>query len=72
MPLYIVRDDIANMRADAIVVPANPTLRIDGGAGEAVARIAGAEALQAACDSIGGCAVGDAVVSRPPLISRRR
>ena len=41
MPLYIVRDDIANMRADAIVVPANPTLWIDGGAGEAVARIAG-------------------------------
>ncbi len=63
MPLYIVRDDIANMRADAIVVPANPTLRIDGGAGEAVARIAGAEVLQAACDSIGGCTVGDAVVT---------
>lgn len=63
MPLYIVRDDIANMRTDAIVVPANSALRIDGGAGEAVARLAGAEALQAACDSIGGCAVGDAVIT---------
>ncbi|NHM14081.1 macro domain-containing protein [Xiamenia xianingshaonis] len=63
MPLHIVRDDIANMRTDAVIVPANPKLLIGGGAGEAVARIAGRGRLQAACDEIGGCAVGKAVVT---------
>ncbi|WP_165044875.1 macro domain-containing protein [Adlercreutzia sp. ZJ138] len=63
MPLHIVRDDIANMRTDAIVVPANTMLLIGGGAGEAVARIAGMGRLQDACDTIGGCAIGEAVVT---------
>ncbi len=63
MPLHIVRDDIANMRVDAVVVPANPSLLIDGGAGEAVARIAGMEQMQRACDELGGCAVGEAAVT---------
>ena len=61
MPFSIVRDEIARQVADVVVVPANAALRVDGGAGLAVGRIAGLEALQAACDEIGGCAVGDAV-----------
>lgn len=63
MPLHIVRDDIANMRTDAIVVPANPSLLISGGAGEAVARVAGMGRMQRACDELGGCPVGSAVVT---------
>lgn len=63
MPLRIVRDDLANMRVDAVVVPANAALRIGGGAGEAVARIAGIERMQAACDALGGCPVGGAVAT---------
>lgn len=63
MPLHIVRDDIANMRADAVVVPANSLLLIGGGAGESVARMAGIERMQQACNEIGGCPVGSAVVT---------
>lgn len=63
MPFHIVRDDIANMRTDAVIVPANANLLIGGGAGESVARIAGTSRLQAACDKIGGCAVGKAAVT---------
>lgn len=63
MPLHIVRDDIANMRVDAVVIPANEYLYIDGGAGESVARVAGLESLQKACGEIGYCPVGKAVVT---------
>lgn len=63
MPLRIVRNDLAAIRADAVVIPANTELQIDGGAGEAVARRAGLESLQEACDDIGGCPVGSAVAT---------
>ncbi len=63
MPLHIARDDLANMRVNAVVVPANAALRIGGGAGEAVARIAGIERMQVACDALGGCPVGGAVAT---------
>ncbi|WP_165052613.1 MULTISPECIES: macro domain-containing protein [unclassified Adlercreutzia] len=63
MPCYIVRNDLCRMRVDVVVCPANAALRIGGGAGEAVARVAGLAQLQAACDAIGPCAVGDAVAT---------
>lgn len=63
MPCYIVRNDIANMRVDVVVCPANAALRIGGGAGEAVARKAGLAQLQQACDAVGFCAVGSAAVT---------
>ena len=63
MPLNIVRDDLSNMKADAIVLPANEQLEIDGGAGGAVARKAGRWRLQHACRKIGGCATGGAVAT---------
>lgn len=63
MPFHIVRDDLANMRVDAVVVPANPLLIIDGGAGKSIALIAGLERMQAALDEIGECPVGNAVVT---------
>ncbi|WP_165171027.1 macro domain-containing protein [Adlercreutzia sp. ZJ242] len=63
MPCYIVRNDLCRMRVDVVVCPANAALRIGGGAGEAVARVAGLAQLQAACDAVGSCAVGDAVAT---------
>ena len=63
MPLQIVRDDLANMRADAIVLPSNEWLVIDGGSGWAVAKEAGLESVQEACDELGGCKVGHAVAT---------
>lgn len=63
VPCYIVRNDIANMRVDVVVCPANAALRIGGGAGEAVARKAGLAQLQQACDAVGFCAVGSAAVT---------
>lgn len=63
MSCYIVRNDLINMRVDAVVCPANSALKIGGGAGEAIARVAGVERLQHACDAIGFCAVGSAVAT---------
>lgn len=63
MPLHIARNDIANMRTQAIVCPSNSELRIGGGAGGRVASIAGIEKVQEACDSIGGCPTGHAVAT---------
>ena len=63
MPLQIVRDDLVNMRADAIVLPSNEWLVIDGGSGWAVAKEAGLESVQEACDELGGCKVGHAVAT---------
>ena len=63
MPLRIVRDDLVNLRADAIVLPSNEKLTIDGGAGYAVARRAGLFRLRRAVRKVGGCAVGSAVAT---------
>ena len=63
MPLNIVRDDLVNRREDAIVLPSNEQLIIDGGAGKAVAKAAGLWKLRRACRAAGGCATGDAVAT---------
>ncbi|WP_317851924.1 macro domain-containing protein [Planococcus sp. 4-30] len=61
MPLEIVREDITNVEADAIVNAANSELQMGGGVCGAIFRAAGAEQLQKACDEIGHCPVGAAV-----------
>lgn len=61
MPLNIVRDDLVNAQADAIVLPSNTQLVVQGGAGEAVARKAGRFRVRRACRKIGGCPTGSAV-----------
>ncbi|NDL67443.1 macro domain-containing protein [Anaerotalea alkaliphila] len=61
MPMRIVRNDITKMRVDAIVNAANTALQKGGGVCGAIFAAAGAEALQAECDRIGGCGVGKAV-----------
>ncbi|MCC3359202.1 macro domain-containing protein [Bacillus sp. REN16] len=64
MPLEIVRNDITQMKVDAIVNAANIQLKMGGGVCGAIFRAAGAEELQAACDEIGSCQVGQAVITK--------
>jgi O-acetyl-ADP-ribose deacetylase (regulator of RNase III) len=63
MPLEIVRNDITKMKVDAIVNAANPALKMGGGVCGAIFKAAGSKELQAACDEIGGCPVGQAVMT---------
>lgn len=63
MPFAIERNDLSAVVADAIVVAANERLQITGGVGLTVARAAGLEELQAACDEIGFCPCGCAVAT---------
>jgi O-acetyl-ADP-ribose deacetylase len=63
MPLEIVRNDITKMKVDAIVNAANTALKMGGGVCGAIFKAAGAIELQAACDDIGGCSIGQAVIT---------
>lgn len=63
MPLEIVRNDITKMKVDAIVNAANTALRIGGGVCGAIFREAGTKQLQEACEKIGGCKTGEAVIT---------
>lgn len=63
MPLEIIRNDITKMPVDAIVNAANTALKMGGGVCGAIFSAAGQEKLQAECDSIGKCKVGEAVIT---------
>lgn len=64
MPFNIIRNDIVRMKVDAIVNAANPELKNDGGGvGERIFTAAGLEEMTAACDAIGGCPTGRAVIT---------
>lgn len=63
MPLEIVRNDITKMKTDAIVNAANSALQMGGGVCGAIFSAAGPEELQAECDKIGYCGVGEAVIT---------
>ena len=63
MPFRIQRNDISRMSADAIVNAANSRLAAGSGVCGAIFRAAGHEELQRACDAIGHCDVGSAVVT---------
>ncbi len=71
MPFKIVRNDIAKMNVDAIVNAANPALQAGGGVCGAIFDAAGYDALQDECNRIGGCAVGDAVITKGYRLSAR-
>lgn len=63
MPLEIVRNDITLMRVDAIVNAAKEQLVQGGGVCGAIFAAAGAEKLTQACDEIGFCNTGAAVLT---------
>lgn len=64
MPFSIVRNDITKMETDAIVNAANSRLLMGGGVCGAIFNAAGAEKMQAACDKIGFCGLGEAVITK--------
>lgn len=63
MPLYLVRNDITKMHTDVIVNAANNRLEQGGGVCGAIFNAAGNKNLTSACEKIGSCATGDAVIT---------
>lgn len=63
MPFHLVHQDIAKLNTDAVVNAANSRLRMGGGVCGAIFNAAGPFQLQNACDRIGGCDVGSAVIT---------
>lgn len=63
MPLEIIRHDLTKMKVDAIVNAANTELRMGGGVCGAIFQAAGVKELTHACEKIGGCPVGQAVIT---------
>ena len=49
MDFEIVRNDITNMKADAIVLPANKSLKESGGTSQAIFEKAGRAKLEKTC-----------------------
>lgn len=64
MPFNIIQNDITKMHTDAIVNAANTNLHAGGGVRGAIFTEAGIEKLQSACNKIGYCATGNAVITK--------
>lgn len=62
MPFEIIRNDIAKVKADAIVNTANPEPRIGAGTDHAIHRDAGPQLLEAR-KQIGNIAPGEAAIT---------
>lgn len=63
MPFQLIRADIVTLDCDAIVNAANALLQAGGGVCGAIFHAAGRAKLQAACDEIGSCDPGQAVIT---------
>jgi O-acetyl-ADP-ribose deacetylase (regulator of RNase III) len=64
MPFEMIHGDITSMKTDAIVNAANSMLQMGGGVCGAIFRAAGAIELQKACNEIGRCETGQAVITK--------
>ncbi len=63
MPFTILRQDITQMKVDAIVNAANNALQMGGGVCGAIFKAAGAQKLQAACSRLAPIQTGEAVIT---------
>ena len=63
MPLQIIRNDLTTMSCDAIVNPTDELLSGSGGVDGQIRRAAG-KRLDRACEKIGACAPGEAVLTK--------
>lgn len=63
MALNLIQCDITTLQTDAIVNAANSALAPGGGVCGAIFKAAGYQQLKAACQSIGGCPTGHAVIT---------
>lgn len=63
MPLKIERNDLTKMKVDAVVNAANCGLAEGGGVCGAIFAAAGRDKLRAACNALGGCHTGSAVIT---------
>lgn len=61
--IEIVKEGITHLRTDAVVNAANEFLREGGGVCRVIFDAAGSWLLQKACDEIGGCPTGSAVIT---------
>ncbi len=61
--ITIIRSDITDLTTDCIVNAANEGLAEGGGVCGAIFRAAGSAKLRAACERIGGCPAGSAVIT---------
>ena len=61
--IEIHKNDITKLKTDAVVNAANSGLRAGGGVCGAIFRAAGVDQLQAACNKIGHCPTGGAVIT---------
>ncbi len=68
----VAQGDITKIEADAIVNAANSALKAGGGVCGVIFRAAGVDALSRACDAIGRCPTGEAVITPAFAITTAR
>lgn len=63
MPFSIIRNDITKVKTDAIVHTTNVYLKQGSGTSRAIFMAAGEEELTKACEAIGHCELGEAIIT---------